>query len=164
MELFSAEFLHAQVFWTSLAFVILLLFIWRFVVPVIIGVLDERIAKIRTDLDKAEQLRLAAEKDQFHYEEQLANAKAEAAAILKKARLEAQNIVEARTRDLEADLQRKADEAHKSLDRARAQASHDLKREVAELVLLAAEKVAGSALDKQKAATDAASAIKSLVN
>lgn len=153
MELFVLDYLHSQYFWSTVAFVILLGVMWRFVVPAVLGVLDARAAQIASDLDAAERGRLQAEGTLAEYAAQLAAAKKEAAEIVTRARAEAEALANERIKQVEADLSRKAEEARKSLEAAHAEALRSVQKDVAEVVVKVAEKLLESSVDAKVAAS-----------
>ena len=153
MELFILDHLHSQYFWTTLAFVILLGVMWKFVVPAVLGVLDARAAKIAADLDAAERGRLQAEGTLAEYAAQLAQAKKEAAEIVSRARAESEALANERIRQVEADLGRKAEEARKSIEAAHAEALRSVQKDVAEIAVQVAQKLLDTTVDAKVAAS-----------
>lgn len=152
MELFVVDYLHSQYFWTTVAFLILLGVMWRFVVPAVLGVLDARAAKIAADLDAAERGRLQAEGTLAEYATQLAHAKKEAAEIVSTARAEAEALANERIKQVEVDLARKAEEARKSIEAARDEALRGVQKDIAEIAMQVASKLIDSAVDAKVAA------------
>lgn len=162
MELFDTTYLQSQLFWTGVSFLILLLIMWKYVVPAVAGVLDERANQIREDLERAEKAREAADKTLVDYQKQLDAAKNEAGEIIATARAEAQKIMEARTAELEAELTRKAEAAETKIAVAREKAVSELKAEAATLVVSAAEALLKESVDSKKAAKITDDALKAL--
>lgn len=158
MELFVLSYLQSQYFWTTLAFVVLLGVMWRFVVPAVLAMLDARATQIARDLDAAERGRTEAEGVLAAYSEQLAAAKKEAGEIVSRARAEAEALAAERTRQVEADLARKAEEARKSIAAAKDEAMRGVQSEVTEIALDVARKLLEQTVDAKMAAklTDAA--------
>lgn len=153
MELFILEYLHSQYFWTTVAFLILLGVMQKFVVPAVLGVLDARAAQIASDLDAAERGRLQAEGTLAEYSAQLAQARKESAEIVSKARAEAEAMANERIKQVEADLARKTDEARKSIEAARAEALRSVQNDVAEIAVQVAQKLLDSTVDAKLAVT-----------
>lgn len=158
MQLFILTYLQSQYFWTTVAFLVLLGVMWRFVVPAVLAVLDARAAQIAGDLDAAERGRLQAEGTLAEYTLQLAQAKKEAAEIVSRARAEAEALANERIKQVEVDLARKADEARKSIAAARGEALRAVQAEVVDVAVKVAEKLLDSSVDAKLAAklTDAA--------
>ncbi|PZP39778.1 MAG: ATP synthase F0 subunit B [Pseudomonas fluorescens] len=151
MELFVVDYLHSQYFWSTVAFVILLGVMWRFVVPAVLAVLDARAAQIASDLDAAERGRVQAEGTLAEYAAQLAQAKKEAAEIVSRARAESEALANERIRQVEADLARKAEEARKSIEAAHAEALRSVQKDVADIAVKVAEKLLEASVDTKVA-------------
>ena len=158
MELFVLEFIHSQVFWTGVAFFILMGILAKFVVPQVTAVLDARIAKVAADLQSAENHKSEAEKTLADYTAQLAKAKKDAAEVVSRARAEAEALAQQRIQDVEAELNRKSEEARKSIAAAKEEALRDVQAEVAALTVQIAEKLLETSVDSKTAQklTDAA--------
>ena len=157
-------FLASQMTWIVVCFASMLaLMLWK-VVPAVNKVLDERIEKIKSDIDGADAARADAEKVLADYNRQLQKAREEAAEIVNRARDESQKMVEARTAELETDLKRKAEDARRNIDAARESALNDIKKEVAGMVVMVAEKVIDAEVDAKKAGKITDDAIKQLMN
>jgi F-type H+-transporting ATPase subunit b len=123
--------------WVALAMVVVIaIMIWKKVPAVIGAALDRKIAGIREQLDEARRLRAEAESLRAEYEAKQAGAEAEAAALLERARHEADSI--------------------------RSQAESDAARLIERRTRMAEDKIAAaerSALDEVRArAVDAATA------
>lgn len=153
MELFITDYLHSQYFWTTVAFLILLGVMQKFVVPSVLGVLDARAAKIAADLDAAERGRLQAEGTLAEYSAQLAQAKKEAAEIVSRARAESEALANERTKQVEADLARKAEEARKSIEAARDEALRSVQKDIAEIAVEVAAKLMDAGADAKVASS-----------
>lgn len=147
MELFIADYLHSQYFWTTVAFVILLGVMQKFVVPAVLGVLDARAAKIAADLDAAERGRVQAEGTLAEYAAQLAQAKKEAAELVSRARAESEALANERIKQVEADLARKTEDARKSIEAARAEAMRGVQQDIAEIAVQVASKLLDQSVD-----------------
>lgn len=152
MELFVLEYLHSQYFWTTVAFLILLGVMTKFVVPAVLGVLDARAAKIAADLDAAERGRVQAEGTLAEYAAQLAQAKKEAGEIVSRARAESEALANERIKQVEADLARKADDARKSIEAAREEAMRNVQKDIAEIAVQVASKLLDQSVDAKVAA------------
>lgn len=160
--LFDTTFLHSQLFWTGIAFVLILVVMWIFVLPRITQALDERAENIREDLDKAESLRKDAEQALATYEKQLKAARQEASSIVEQAKEEASKMVAFKTKELEEELSRKAQQAAEQIASAKDQALRDVQSQVADLALSAAEKLIEKEIDKKTAEQITEDAIKRL--
>jgi F-type H+-transporting ATPase subunit b len=102
-----------EIIWGSLAFLVLLVAMWKWGVPAIKNMEQAREDRIRNDLETAEKTRLDAETEKANYDSQLADARNEAGRIIDEARQSAESV----RRDLIARAEEEASEI-----RARAQA------------------------------------------
>ena len=76
----------------ALAFAVLFFFVWKWVLPRVSALLEERRAKIQGDLERAEQTRTQAERELAEYREQLAKARQESSGIIEEARKTAEQL------------------------------------------------------------------------
>lgn len=76
----------AQLFWFAMTFGLLYLFVSRFIVPRVGGVLEQRAGTIKDDLDEAAQKSAAAEQARIDMERAVAKARADARAMIDAAR------------------------------------------------------------------------------
>ena len=162
MALFETTFLSSQLFWTALSFLILLGIMWKYVVPAVAAVLDERALRIRMDLEKAEAMRADAHELLEQYQANLAQAKAEAAQLLAAAREQGDQLLTQRMAQLDRELQRKAAEAEAAIEAAKAQAQAQLQAQMADLVVVATRQVVRETVDEQRASAVATKVLKDL--
>lgn len=151
MELFVLSYLESQYFWTTVAFLILLGVMWRFVVPAVLATLDARAAKIAGDLDAAARDRSQAENVLADYAAKLAEARKEAGEIVSRARAEAEALANERVAQMDAELARKAEEAHKALNAAKEEALRAIQAEVADMTVSISEKLLHASVDAKMA-------------
>ena len=136
-----------EVFWGTLAFLIVFgLLAWK-AGPAIKNGLAARPARIKDAIDSAESARVAAEGERDGVKSALADSDAEAARILTEARETAAKLVaDGRTR-AEADAVLVRERVEGEIAAAQRQAQSDLAAEVSRLALGAAEKVVATNLD-----------------
>ena len=118
-QLFNLAMLESTLFWTGLAFVILLSVVWKYVTPVMRDTLDKRAARIQDDIDRAARLRNEAQQALSEYESQLQTARKEAHEIVAKAKDEAEKLMTTKTTMLERDLARRSEDARVSIEQAK---------------------------------------------
>ncbi|MDD6311840.1 MAG: F0F1 ATP synthase subunit B [Firmicutes bacterium] len=128
-------------------FLILVAVLGKFIYKPFLGMLEQRKNAIQEQFDKAEVLNSRANAKMAKYNRQIANAEEEARDILKDAKERAEKMSE----DIIAEAKQQASEiiehAHKTIENEKAQAVDDLKDEIAQLALLAAEKIVGGEID-----------------
>jgi F-type H+-transporting ATPase subunit b len=133
--------------WTIVVFAISLLILRKTVFPVIGEALDKRAKMIDGDIDAAEQTRKQADELLVEYRERLKEARAQSEEIVQRARQTAESHEhEARDRGQEI-LAEAAKRAERDIDAATKRALDDIRREVADLTIMAAEKVTRKSLD-----------------
>lgn len=133
--------------WTIVVFAISLLVLRKWVYPVIGEALDKRAKAIAGDIDAAEQTRKNADQLLAEYRERLKEARAQSDEIVQRARQTAESHEhESRDRGQEI-LAEAAKRAERDIDAATKRALDDIRREVADLTIMAAEKVTRKSLD-----------------
>jgi F-type H+-transporting ATPase subunit b len=133
--------------WTIVVFAISLFILRKAVFPVIGEALDKRAKTIEGDIDAAEQTRKDADELLAEYRERLKEARAQSEEILQRARQTAEaHEHEARDRGQEL-LAEAAKRAERDIDAATKRALDDIRREVADLTIMATEKVTRKTLD-----------------
>ena len=137
-----------EFFWGSISFLVLLFLLWKFAYPSIKQGMEARTERIRADLAGAENAKTEAEQVLEQYRAQLADAKAEAGRIIEEARDAADSVKRDHESRLQTELAELRARAVADIDSAKAQAMADLRGEVAQLAIGAAETVVGHNLDE----------------
>jgi F-type H+-transporting ATPase subunit b len=134
----------------AIAFGVLFFFVWKWVLPRLNKLLEERREKIQGQMEEAERARREADEVRRRYEEQLRDARGEANRIIDEARKTAESL----SRDM---LAKADDESRKVVARAqeeirseRERVFEELKATVAELSIKVAERVVGESLTKDR--------------
>jgi F-type H+-transporting ATPase subunit b len=136
--------------WTLFNFAIVLLLVIKFGVKPIINGLKAREDGIRQNISDAEQANLNARKLLNESEEKLRSAQHEMAEIVQKGRHQAEELIKKAAEEADRIKNQKVDEAIKEISRSKEIAIGELRSEVAELVVLAAEKLLSETMDKEK--------------
>ena len=133
--------------WTLLAFIVAMLVLRKYAWPAITNALDKRQRAIEESIDVAERTRAEAQELLQEYRERLREARAQADEIvararkagevheretLEKARVQREELLEQTRRDIEAETRR---------------AIQEIRNEVADLTVMATEKVTRKSLD-----------------
>jgi F-type H+-transporting ATPase subunit b len=133
--------------WTIVVFLISLFILRKWVFPLIGEALDKRAKTIDGDIDAAAELRRDADKLLEEYRERLKEARTQSEEILQRARQTAESHEhEGRERAREI-LAEAAKKAERDIDAATKRALDDIRREVADLTIMATEKVTRKTLD-----------------
>jgi F-type H+-transporting ATPase subunit b len=138
-----------EIIWGGAAFLILFVVMVKKGFPAVKGAMDARAEKIRSDLDAADQAKADALAVQADYEARLADAKSEASRLIDEARGAADQVKADLMMRHEAEMADQRERAAVEIESARAQAIADLRAEVAEIALGAAERVVQSSLDAE---------------
>ncbi len=133
--------------WTLITFAIVFFVLRKLAFSRIQGMIDARRERIREALDEADRARDEARQLIDEHKQLISQAKAESEEILSEARrvgdAQRQRVLE----EAQADLDRRLEENRKSIEAENQKLVEQIRREVVELTLVAAEKVTGKVLD-----------------
>lgn len=132
-----------------IAFLILVLFLGKFVFPVFIKIIDKRQAAIEQSNKAAVEASKHAEKAQAEIAEMLKNARAEAAGIVGTAKDEANDLLSRAESKSKAHAEAIVDAAKADIEKEIVSAKKALHNEMVGLVAVATEKVAGEKISAQ---------------
>jgi F-type H+-transporting ATPase subunit b len=135
------EVIPGLMIWTIVAFAITLWVLKRYAFGPVQKLIDDRRDRIRQSIDEADHAREEARSLLEEHRALIGQAKSEAEEILAEARKIADSQRERMRTEVEEDRQRRLEETQRQIDQATAQALGEIRREVAELSLLAAEKI-----------------------
>ena len=133
--------------WTLIAFIVALLALRKWAFPPISAALEKRQKAIEESIDSAQRTREEAEQLLAEYRERLAEARSQSEEIVQRARQAAdahEREAHARGDEIAEEASRKA---QRDIDAATKRALQDLRNEVADLTILATEKVTRKSLD-----------------
>jgi F-type H+-transporting ATPase subunit b len=133
--------------WTLITFVIVLVVLKRVAFGRIQGIIDARRDRIREALDEADKARHEARELRELTKREREEAKADREQILEESRRQAQALFEQARQRAEEDLQERLEKNRQELEAENRRVQEQIRRDVVELTLLAAEKVTGKALD-----------------
>lgn len=136
------HWLYEAELWVAVAFAVFLILIFRFGVHrSLLGMLDQRSAAIKAELDEARRLKEEAEKLLAEYKRKQQEAEGEAQAIIAQANSEAKQIAaEARAR-LEEFVARRTKMAENKIAQAEQQAMAEVRAAAADAAVKAAETI-----------------------
>ena len=133
--------------WLAVAFVIFLVIAWRYGARLILGLLDQRAAQVRSELDEAAKLCEEAQALLAQHQKQLHDGEARAAAILKHAEEEAERQARHQQEALEAGLKRREQAALRRIEQEEARTVQELRARAAETAMAATRRLARKRLD-----------------
>jgi F-type H+-transporting ATPase subunit b len=133
--------------WTIVCFLIALFVLKRYAFGPIQKLIDDRQQRIRRALEEADNARDEARRLLEEHRKLIGEARGEAEEIRSVARQEADGQMRRVKEEAEADRQRRLEETSRQIDAETRRALEAIRTEVAELSLIAAEKVTRGALD-----------------
>ena len=151
--------LTTEVLISAVSFLVLFVLMWKFALPPITKMLDDRAAKIRESLERAEDTKVEAERLLEDYKKQMAEARTEAAKVIEQGRKVAESMkdeVVAKANEEAAQIVVKARDVMEAEKKA---ALAELQTQVADLTVA----VAGKLIGQQLSAADHAKLIEKYV-
>ena len=125
-------------FWVSVAFFIFIALSYKKVAAMAIRSLDERSARIKTELDEAQRLRLEAEQVLQQYKQKQAEYLKEAESILASAMKDAETLRTFSEQELKATLEARMKHAVDRIAQEESQAIAEVRNHVVDIALAAA--------------------------
>ncbi|MBA2450484.1 MAG: F0F1 ATP synthase subunit B [Chloroflexi bacterium] len=135
--------------WHTANFIVLIFLLSRILYKPIVGMLDDRQQRIRESIEEAERVRADAARADQEREALLGQTRREIQEMLTNATQMAERIQSDARRDAQEQSQRIIERAQQESRAERAQSMVELRREVANLAVLAAERVISRNLDQQ---------------
>ena len=143
------DFQLSTIMFTIINLLVLYLFLRKFLFGRVNAVLEERAKLIQEQLDAAEQGKAQVQALQDQYEEKLSGAREEAARIVSDAQLRAQRAYDDQVAQAGAESRRIQAEAEARIATQRQEMLRGVRKEVAQLAVLAASQVARKDLDRE---------------
>jgi F-type H+-transporting ATPase subunit b len=135
--------------WTIITFLIVLWVLRRFAFGRIQGMIDQRRDRIREALDEADKAREEARELRELVRREREEALADRERILDESRRQAQVQLDQARSAADTDLRERLEKNREELEAENARLREQIRRDVVELTLLAAEKVTGKVLDEE---------------
>ncbi|MER3521585.1 MAG: ATP synthase F0 subunit B [Acidimicrobiia bacterium] len=136
-----------ELIWGTISFLVLLGVLLKIAFPAAKKALQQREDKIRTDLEKAEEARQAADSLLDEYRSRIAKAREEANTILEEARKTAEGLRKEILAKAEAQANEIVQRARVEAENERRQAMADVYREAGKVAVELAEKIVGEVID-----------------
>jgi F-type H+-transporting ATPase subunit b len=133
--------------WTIICFAVTFFVLRRFAFGPIQKIIDERRQRIREALNEADNARGEARRLLDEHRKLMATAKGQASEILAEARRDAESQKARMREELEADRQRRLEETTRQIQAETTRALELIRAEVADLTVIATQKVTGKVLD-----------------
>jgi F-type H+-transporting ATPase subunit b len=135
--------------WTILCFLVTFFVLRKFAFGAIQKIIDERRQRIREALAEADQARAEARSMLEEHRAMMAQARGQAEEILAEARRVGESQKVRQRDELEADRQRRLEETERQIQAETQRALSLIRAEVADLTVVATQKVTGKVLDQQ---------------
>ncbi len=136
--------------WTIVTFLLVLYILTKVAWKPLLAGLEGREKRIREEVERADNARREAEELLARHKENLANAEREARRIIDEGRQTAEKVKEDIIREAREDAQRLVLQAQDDIRREKNTALNELRVEIADLAVKAAEKVINASLDDEK--------------
>jgi F-type H+-transporting ATPase subunit b len=135
--------------WTLVAFGVTLLILRRLAFPRIAEALDKRRRAIAESIDAAERTRIEADKLLSEYRERLREAREQADDIVARARKASDKLADEAKTDAKHTREEMMEQTRRDIEQETRRAIDQIRREVADLTVLATEKVTRKSLDDE---------------
>jgi F-type H+-transporting ATPase subunit b len=133
--------------WTLVVFGLALWFLWKFVFPRITEALDKRQRAIEESIDHADKVRQEADELLREYRERLADARGQADEIVSRARRTAEAAENETLAEARLKREEMMEQTRRDIEAETRRAIQQIRAEVADLTVLATEKVTRKTLD-----------------
>lgn len=148
---FATHTYPSQFFWLGITFVLLLLFVWKVVVPRIGGTIAERKRRIAEELAKAEQDRREAEETWTSYQNAIVEARQRARTLIEETRTHVRADVERAEKSSESEADAELAKAEARLAQQRAAAREHIARAAAEAAADIVSRLIGETVGPEEA-------------
>ncbi len=133
--------------WTLIVFCVSLAILAKWVFPVIGAALDRRAQTIASEIDQAEELRVDAQKVLDEYRQRLHEARDQAEEIIERARKAAEARDKEALKLAQEERERQLAQARLDIEAETRRAIDEIRREVAELTVIATERLTRKSLN-----------------
>jgi F-type H+-transporting ATPase subunit b len=158
----SEPFYATAEFWVGVCFIIFVVAVSRTAYRVVTLALDDRAEKIKNQIDEAARLAEEAQELLASYERRKHEAAAEAEAIIKHARREADRLTERTAEELKKALKRREQMAIDRIAQAEASAIADVRNQAADVAVQATRRILSTQVKGKSADALISAAIKEL--
>lgn len=135
--------------WSALTFILLVILLYKFAFGPLMQMQQKRQAEIREAIATSERLREEARALLDDYKQQLSNARVEAEEIIERARRVGESAKVELVQEAKDQSERILEKAHEQIERDTNQALAQIRGKVADLTLLATEKVTRRSLSRE---------------
>ncbi|PHM73993.1 F0F1 ATP synthase subunit B [Xenorhabdus kozodoii] len=140
--------INATILGQAFAFVLFVLFCMKFVWPPIMAAIEKRQKEIADGLSSAERAKKNLDLAQANATDQLKKAKADAQVIIEQANKQKAQIIDDAKAEAELERNRIVEQAHAEIEAERKRAREELRKQVAMLAIAGAEKIIERSVDE----------------
>ena len=141
MPQLNPEFYISQLFWLTISFAFLFIFLWRISLPRINSALEKRANKINEDIRIAKQYQSEAEEIQTNIDNQLTKTKLETIDLIKSANQNLQAHTAKELEKLDNSLNAKLEEASSIIEKNKANALNQINDQIFDITKLTLAKI-----------------------
>jgi F-type H+-transporting ATPase subunit b len=141
--------LTSELLVSLVSFAVLFVIMWKFALPPITNMLDERAARIKDSLEKAEQTRVEAERLLDEYKEQLAEARQEANRVIEQGRKVAETMKDEIVAKANEERESMLTRAREEIQGEKRTAVAELQAQIADLSVAVAGRIIGASLSAE---------------
>ncbi|WP_040788938.1 F0F1 ATP synthase subunit B [Nocardia paucivorans] len=138
-----------DIVWSAVCVAVIAVIFYKYVIPRLSKVLDERSDKIEGGIRRAEAAQEEAQQTLQQYQQQLAEARLEAAKIREDARAQGQQILAQMRAEAQAESERIITAGHAQLEAQRQQILTELRADVGRTAVDLAEKIIGQSVSDE---------------
>jgi F-type H+-transporting ATPase subunit b len=132
-----------------IAFFIILWFLWKYVIPPVNRLLEERQEVIRKQIEESKEARESLEKAESEYKQALTDAREEATQLREEARSEGKRIKDEITAQAREEAANIASANHRQMEIERQRAMSELRTEIGKLSVELAGRIVGESLEDE---------------
>ena len=142
------EVFQSLMFWSVVSFMLLFFLLKKFAFPPILGALEEREKKIRSDISEAEKLRQEADSIKADLQRELKSAHEKADTIVQMATDESKKIQEKTVQETQNKVRQMQSDAEQEIQVSRNKLFNEIRGFAAALTVASAEKMIKKSLDE----------------
>ena len=150
MPQLNPEFFLSQLFWLTITFSFLLIFLWKISLPRLSSVLEKRETKINNDIKTAKHNQAKAEEIQIEIEKKLLEAREESIELIKKETLKMQEETSKTLSKLDSELAKKIDEATLIVKKNKEASLNQIDDQILEIIKLILSKFTSISINNQE--------------
>lgn len=148
MPQFDARFFSSLGMWTVLSFFLMLLIVWKILLPSLVKVLDERKNRVLSDLEAARKNREESAKILEEQKQLLAKARSQAEEILRQAEEMGRVLREEKQKEAMLEVEARLKKAEAQIQADVERVKNDLRKETVSLVVRGIESVLEESLNE----------------